>query len=133
METTYVREQNSKITESVERNNDRQQGYAFVCHVHLGTSGVKIETLSGDSFIVFHDSYLFVLFTCRSSRIFYFCISTRCLRLFEPPHDKPNKLACAPSDNSNQPGHPPSLIRVFALRMKKAWVLSYPLTTQRRL
>ena len=27
----------------------------------------------------------------------------------------------------------PSLIRVFAVRMKKAWVLSYPLSAQRRL
>ena len=40
---------------------------------------------------------------------------------------------CAPSENSDQPGHPPSLIRVFAVRMKKAWVLSYPLSAQRRL
>ena len=40
---------------------------------------------------------------------------------------------CAPSEDSDQPGHPPSLIRVFALRMKKAWVLSYPLSAQRRL
>ena len=38
---------------------------------------------------------------------------------------------CAPSEDSNQPGHPPSLIRVFAVRMKKAWVLSYPLGAQR--
>ena len=30
---------------------------------------------------------------------------------------------CAPSEDSDQPGHPPSLIRVFAVRMKKAWVL----------
>ena len=40
---------------------------------------------------------------------------------------------CAPSENSDQPGHPPSLIRVFVVRMKKAWVLSYPLSAQRRL
>ena len=33
---------------------------------------------------------------------------------FEPPHDKTNKMACAPSEDSDQPGHPPSLIRVFA-------------------
>ena len=35
---------------------------------------------------------------------------------FEPPCDKTNKLACAPSEDSDQPGHPPSLIRVFAVR-----------------
>ena len=46
----------------------------------------------------------------------------------EPPHDKTNKIAGAPSEDSDQPGHPPSLIRVFAVRMNKAWVLSYPLS-----
>ena len=44
--------------------------------------------------------------------------------LHEPPHDKTNRMACVPSEDSDQPGHPPSLIRVFAVRMKKAWVLS---------
>ena len=33
----------------------------------------------------------------------------------------------------DQPGHPPSLIRVFVVRMRKAWVFSYPLSAQRRL
>ena len=42
----------------------------------------------------------------------------------EPPHDKTNKMACAPSEDSDQPGHSPSLIRVFAVRMKKHSVLS---------
>ena len=40
---------------------------------------------------------------------------------------------CAPSEDSDQPGCPPSLIRVLAFRMKKPRVLSYPLSTQRRL
>ena len=52
---------------------------------------------------------------------------------FEPVHDKTNKTTCAPSEDSDQPGHPPSLIRVFIVRMNKAWVFSYPLSTQRRL
>ena len=34
---------------------------------------------------------------------------------FEPPHDKTNKIICVPSEDSYQPGHPPSLIRVFAV------------------
>ena len=34
----------------------------------------------------------------------------------EPPHDKTNKMACAPSEDSDQPGHPSSLVRVFAVR-----------------
>ena len=40
---------------------------------------------------------------------------------------------CAPSEDSDQPGHPPSLIRVFAVCMKKAWVFRYPLSAQQRL
>ena len=37
-------------------------------------------------------------------------------RVFEPPHDKTNKMTCAPSGDSDQPGPPPSLIRVFTVR-----------------
>ena len=40
---------------------------------------------------------------------------------------------CAPSEDSDPPGHAPSLIRFFAVPMKKHWVLSYPLSAQRRL
>ena len=40
-------------------------------------------------------------------------------KIIDPPHDKTNKMACAPSEDSTQPGHPPSLTRVFAVRMKK--------------
>ena len=40
---------------------------------------------------------------------------------------------CAPSEDSDQPGHPPSPIRVLAVRMKKPWVFSYPLSAQQRL
>ena len=58
--------------------------------------------------------------------------SHQTFKTYESPHDKTNKLACAPSEDSDQPGHPPSLIRVFIVRMKKAWVLSYPLSAQRR-
>ena len=43
----------------------------------------------------------------------------------ELPHDKTNKMACAPSEDSYLP--------VFAVCMKKAWVLSYALNTQWRL
>ena len=37
------------------------------------------------------------------------------------------------SEDSDQPGHPPSLIRVFTVHMTTLWVLSYPLSAQRRL
>ena len=39
---------------------------------------------------------------------------------------------CAPSEDSDQPGYPPSLISVFAVRMKKHWALGYPLSAQQR-
>ena len=35
---------------------------------------------------------------------------------YEPPHDKTNKMTCAPSEVSEQPEHPPSLIKFFAVR-----------------
>ena len=52
---------------------------------------------------------------------------------YEPPHDKTNKMICAPSEDSEQPGHPPSLIRVIAVRMKKHCILSYPSSALGRL
>ena len=36
--------------------------------------------------------------------------------IIEPPHDKTNKMTTLPSEDSDQPGHLPSLIRVFAVR-----------------
>ena len=58
-------------------------------------------------------------------------VETLAVPLNGPSHEI--KMACMPSEDSDQPGHPPSLIRVFAVRMKKAWVLSYPLSAQWRL
>ena len=34
----------------------------------------------------------------------------------EPPHDITNKMACAPSEASDQPGHPHILIRDFTVQ-----------------
>ena len=50
----------------------------------------------------------------------------------EPAQDKTYKKACAPSEDSDQPGHPLSLISL-RYPMKKPWVLSYSLSAQRRL
>ena len=38
------------------------------------------------------------------------------LKINEPPHNKTNKMTCTPSKDSDQPGHPSSLIKVFAVR-----------------
>ena len=44
------------------------------------------------------------------------------------PHDKTSKVSVHPAKTQML-----RLIRVFAVRMKKPWVLSYPLSAQRRL
>ena len=62
-----------------------------------------------------------------------FTYMSHSLRIYEPPHDETIKMACAPSEDPDQHGHPPSLIRVFAVRLKKVWVLNYPFRGQRRL
>ena len=61
-------------------------------------------------------------------KYFFFLLLELNTEWFEPPHDKINHLTCAPSEDSDQPGHPH---RVFAVvRMKKDLVLSYPLSAQ---
>ena len=55
---------------------------------------------------------------------------SRTNRLFEPHREKTNEMICAPSEDSDQPGHPPSLNIVFAVRLKKARILRYPLSAQ---
>ena len=35
---------------------------------------------------------------------------------YDPTHDKTSKMAWAPSEDSDHPGHSPSLIRVFVVR-----------------
>ena len=45
---------------------------------------------------------------------------------------KPSKWHVCPA-NSDQPVHLPRLIRVFSVRLKEAWVLSYPLSRKWRL
>ena len=55
---------------------------------------------------------------CKKCDEMYICaadIDSR-KKYFEPPHDKTNKMTFVPSENSDQPGHPPSLIKVFAVR-----------------
>ena len=37
--------------------------------------------------------------------------------IYEPQHDKTKVLTCAPSEESDQPWHPPSLISIFAVRL----------------
>ena len=85
-------------------------------------------------------NFPYILCVCMIYKLIIICDNRIVMRqrhcdkfIIEPPHDKTNKMTCAPSEDSDQSGHLPSLIRVFAVRMEKAWVLSYPLSAQRRL
>ena len=51
--------------------------------------------------------------------------------LYEPNVRK-YLLTCAPNEDSNQPAHPRSLIRVFVVHKKILWILGYPKRAQRR-
>ena len=51
---------------------------------------------------------------CKKCDEMYMCCICRLAE--ELPHDKPNKMTFVPSEDSDQPGHPPSLIRVFDVR-----------------
>ena len=83
---------------------------------------------------MFQSLEMFMSYSCCMLFVTLFNKSTRGSKIcYEPSRDKTNKMACAPSEDSDQPGHPLSLIRVFAVCMKKAWVFSYPLSAQRRL
>ena len=72
---------------------------------------------------------------CVLFHLTHVCLSTRVLSWFIiwAASWQNQQSECAPSEDSDQPGHPPSLIIVFPVRMKKHWVLSYPLSAQRRL
>ena len=52
---------------------------------------------------------------------------------YEPAQDKTYTLICGTSSDSAQTGHLPSLIKVYTICMKKARVLSFTLSAQRRL
>ena len=60
--------------------------------------------LRGDSSVTCQDSGLW------TNEMQPFCESKKDPYKIEPPHDKTNKITCALSEDSDQPGHPPSLI-----------------------
>ena len=47
-----------------------------------------------------------------------------CITIYEPEHDKTNNMTRAPSDDSSQPGDPPSLISHRCLHEKNVGFLS---------
>ena len=61
------------------------------------------------------------------------CIcSFQSIRRDESQREETYLLTCAPTEDLNQPTHPHSLIRVFAVRMRKLYILGYPKCAQWR-
>ena len=56
--------------------------------------------------IFFSDANVLVIFIGCS----LCCLLVVSYNFYEPAHDKTNKMACAPCEDSDQPGHQPSLI-----------------------
>ena len=92
----------------------------FFTQCHIDTDYIFLGRYL--DFIKMHGFWVFVGQRRNKLQWIYAPMEIYCVA-FEHPHDK---TACAPSEDSDQPGHQPSLIRIFAVRMKKAWVLSYP-------
>ena len=83
-------------------------------------------------FVLIAGKIIFFHKCCLPVNVWVFVLQT--LSKYHLNHLMTNQqYGCAPSEDSDQPGHPPSLIRVFAVRMKKGWNISYPLNAQRRL
>ena len=98
-----------------------------MCVWFCGGSPEKVFlTSNGFVTIFFFLSVLFYLALC-SSHVGKFAGSL-IVSPYEPRHDKTNKMRIRPAKSQISLG-----IRVFAVRMKKAWVLSHPLSAQRRL
>ena len=53
-------------------------------------------------------------------------VETKWFIKYRPQREKTYFLTCAPNEDSNQPAHLRSLIRVFVFRMKKLCILGYP-------
>ena len=92
----------------------------------------QVRSLTGETFSYFFFFFFFFFLhfvTLQESIAFhlkFYYYYTAFIKTFEPPHYKTNTMACAPSEDKDQLGYPPCLIRVFAVRMKKTWVISFP-------
>ena len=96
-------------------------------HLHINLQNNKVEIVHPHSHeIPKTHVYIYALFQASALGVVIALFRTS---FIEPPHDKTNNMTYAPSEDSVQTGR----IRVFSVRLKKHWVLSYLLSTLRRL
>ena len=100
-------------------NHRTFSGISWILHLRVYVSSVLSLHLEKRELVALLTVYFYV-------HIFWVHV------LFGPRHDKTNKMSARPA-KTDQPGHLSSLISVFAVRTKKPWVLSYPLSAQWRL
>ena len=94
------------------------EGRFFLWHSHVNSeacNSLQINTVSQES-LLFAESWSPKRdFRQRAASLAWLddCQGVCTIKfLNELPRDKTNKMACAPSEDSDQPGHPPSLIRL---------------------
>ena len=81
----------------------------------------------GDDVTGKYKGWTFLTTVCRLGRLEELNIVIKHIKkVNQLPHDRTDKMTCVNSEDSDQPGHPPSLIRVLAVCMKKHWGLGYP-------
>ena len=80
--------------------------------VFAGRTAILLVLSCRGSFVLLYCNSMQLLILCFSWTFFiFFCVpQIFTIKDFEPPHEKTNKMACAPSKDSDQPGHQPSLI-----------------------
>ena len=102
----------SKITNTIVRNYFSSVVYRACNITHTIEKPIAALSVSSEK--------KFPLVSMRNVKNVMKCISVAYVdsrkKHFDPPHDKTNKVTSVPSDDSDQPGHMPSLIRVFAVR-----------------
>ena len=70
-------------------------------------------------------NFMLFLFHCW---LFLGCGSDLDRKMYEPAHDKTNKMACVSSEDSDQPGHPAQSDQSLPCQHEKHWVLSCPMS-----
>ena len=100
-------------------NSDQEQSdlglHSLPRHVCPNHDGSNFNEQVGRFHPVLHDGRFLIPVGTKCNYVaIRFMTAENCR--FQPFHDKTNKMICAASEDLDQPGHPPSLIRVFAVR-----------------
>ena len=88
--------------------------FLFTFYFGLGFTAVTHANIIRNNCLRYQHNGIIQLLFCMSIKNAYKTVRRR--RKNEPAHDLTYKIACAPSEDSDQPGHSPSLISDFVVR-----------------